>query len=508
MTRYLLIALLTIQIAVKSQTVPQGINYQAVIRNSAGSVATNSIVSLKFTFYNSSALTPVVYNETHVGLNTGPNGIVTCTIGMGTPSVGTFSNVAWKNGDVWYSLSMDLGNTTFYTQVGVAQKFMTVPYAFYAGMAPTTLSVSPTTGGTNLSSVGGNTVFIPTGITTVPPLSLNTTTGILTSGPSTNSVSLLSIPSSTLWANSGANLYPTVLSGNVGIGTNSPSHKLMVLESNANNANAAIYGGNNVVSPSNNSHGVYGVTNSTHTLSAGVYGQHLGNGSAIFGNKTTGTGNAGKFISTGSSINLEPAVYIENSNIGTVPALFVKSSNSGNTAAKFEGKVLGTNDIIIPATSNYKYSTPKTEFLSVSALAFNTEGLYDRGVISGAVYITNGSPGVQGNLYAPIQLPNTATITAMDLYVDDDDASLSVSYLQFWRQDGALGSAFGNPYIATTPGASLGTGSIEKMSSSLSTNNVVDNSQYCYFLRIGTYQSNPNLKIYKAVITYQIINTD
>ena len=113
--------------------VPQGINYQAVVRNNTGAILTSTTVNMKFELFNSSALLPV-YTEIHNSLSTGVTGVVTCTIGMGTTS-NTFSiDVNWAGGDVWYQAYLDIGSGM--VAVGAKQKFMTVPYAFYAKNVP------------------------------------------------------------------------------------------------------------------------------------------------------------------------------------------------------------------------------------------------------------------------------------------------------------------------------------------------------------------------------------
>ncbi len=167
-------------IIAKSQTVPQGINYQAVVRNNTGVVLISSTINMKFELFNS-ASGPVVYTETHNGLSTGLVGVVTCSIGMGTSS-NTFSvDVDWSSGDVWYQAYIDIGSGM--NTVGAKQKFMTVPYSFYSNKAgfanqvPVTstgsvLTIGTTTVPINLGSsyIGGNGISISgSTITAVTP---------------------------------------------------------------------------------------------------------------------------------------------------------------------------------------------------------------------------------------------------------------------------------------------------------------------------------------------------
>ncbi len=376
----LLLSLTFLSHFVYSQTVPLGINYQAVIRNNVGSVATNSIISLKFELYNTATATSFTYAETHINLNTGPMGVVTSNIGMGAPTTGySFNNVNWAGGDVWYQVSLNLGSG--FTPIGGKQKFMTVPYAFYAAKAPApTLTLT----GNVLSTLGGNSVIIPSGgsltstitgqglavvtptsgsvfnvsvptpslnfssnsltikqgafvsnaVTIAPTLSLNTSTGVLYSGVVSNSVSLFSLPTSTLWTQSGGSLYPNN-SVNVGIGTNTPLHKLHVNKSTSVDG-AAIFASN-----SDNGlecHGLKAFTTSNNTQSAALWGQNTGAGASLYAVKFSGlSGNAGRFILTPPSVsfNTDAAVYIEkNGNFGTdIPALL--SVTNGTAAAVY-----------------------------------------------------------------------------------------------------------------------------------------------------------------------------
>ena len=536
-------------------SVPQGINYQAVVRNNVGTILTNTVVGFKFDIYNSSSLGTPIYSELHATISTGSAGVATCTIGSGTPSSGSFfSNINWAGGDVWYQTYLIINSTTY--PIGFAQKFQTVPYAFYAGKAPSTFSLS----GNTLYSVGGSTVTLPTSTGTlsattptiigqglafvnpttannftvsVPSPTLNYTTGsntlsissgttisniiTLSSGvsitptitgqgiavvsPTTGNTFAVNVPSPTLsynstsqvltltqgssvtsqtltstltststtsmisilgtgiasvsptsgtsftvdvpipllsingntltivqgtntsnsvaipdilWKQTGNNLFPNNVSswigigtaapmgkldivatgsltsdlrisnnssttegpniflngankswsiigtnggsssgpnklvfrdytlaqdrmvidgaGNVGIGTVIPGNKLMVEENTTNNSNAAIFGLNNATSLSNNAHGVFGSSNSIHLLSAGVYGQSTGNGSAIFGEKTSGlSGSAGRFIlQTPNSSYIYPAVYVEKTGVSSPsPAFYAETNGTG-----------------------------------------------------------------------------------------------------------------------------------------------------------------------------------
>lgn len=110
---------------------PQGFNYQATVRNSAGALITNQNVLLKFNIMLNSQTSLPVYSETHQA-PTDDLGQVNLVIGTGTPSTGTFSTINWANGT--YYLGIELNTGSGYVVMGTTQ-LLSVPYAMYANTA-------------------------------------------------------------------------------------------------------------------------------------------------------------------------------------------------------------------------------------------------------------------------------------------------------------------------------------------------------------------------------------
>jgi hypothetical protein len=155
--------------------------------------------------------------------------------------------------------------------------------------------------------------------------------------------------------------------------------------------------------------------------------------------------------------------------------------------------------MLVPAT--------KTKTLSVSAVAFATEGAYNRSTLAGGIYITDGTAGTQGNLDAGVNLPDGAVVIGIDAYVLDNDgtAGRDISYAQLWRQDGAVGTSYGNAVMmAQTTGTSGASTVIQKISTTSISSPTIDNSNYCYYLRVGSFQNDVNLMLFKVVIKYAI----
>ena len=114
---------------------PQGFNYQATVRNSAGALITKQIVVFKFSIKQTSALGTSVYSETQYAT---PDdlGQVSLVVGAGSPSTtGTFATINWASGT--YYLAIELNTGDGFVAMGTTQ-LLSVPYAIYANSAGST----------------------------------------------------------------------------------------------------------------------------------------------------------------------------------------------------------------------------------------------------------------------------------------------------------------------------------------------------------------------------------
>ena len=112
---------------------PEGINYQAVIRNTSGALVTNANMAIRIQIKQNSATGTVVYAERQSVISS-QYGLVNFVIGQGTVLSGTFANINWSTGNYWVSLGVDFSNGTNYIDYG-SQRLMSVPYAMYAKTA-------------------------------------------------------------------------------------------------------------------------------------------------------------------------------------------------------------------------------------------------------------------------------------------------------------------------------------------------------------------------------------
>ena len=141
---------------------PQAVTLQSVLRDAAGRLVANRNVGVRITLRQTSAMGPVVYQETHTP-TTNQNGLYTVFFGQGTPTSGTFPGINWANGPFYATVEADPNGGNNYT-LTVNHPIVSVPYALYAEQAKEmqVLAYSNDT----LYLRGGNTttwVYLPAG---------------------------------------------------------------------------------------------------------------------------------------------------------------------------------------------------------------------------------------------------------------------------------------------------------------------------------------------------------
>ena len=133
-----------------AQSVPQGINYQALARDANGDVLMNQALTIQFSVISDITTSAVSWQETHT-VNTNDYGLYTAIIGGGTStSVGTsltFDVIDWGASNHLLKVEVDFGSG--YLDMGTTA-FMSVPYSIYsANPGPQGLQGVPGVDGTN-----------------------------------------------------------------------------------------------------------------------------------------------------------------------------------------------------------------------------------------------------------------------------------------------------------------------------------------------------------------------
>ena len=137
-------ALATLMVISLFGQAPQKMNYQAVVRNSAGNTEPNNTqVKLRFNIRDSIAGGPIVYTETQ-STATNQFGLVIVQIGQ----LGNLATVNWGSGPKFLEVDVDINNTGVFSSMGTSQ-LISVPYALYAAN-----SAAGSTGATGIGTVG------------------------------------------------------------------------------------------------------------------------------------------------------------------------------------------------------------------------------------------------------------------------------------------------------------------------------------------------------------------
>lgn len=118
--------------------VPQGINYQTIVRNNSGEVISNQNVSLRFSIRSGSPTGTISYSETH-NTSTNTQGIINLIVGQGAPTSGSFSNVNWSSASHFLTVELDPQGGANFQTMGTSQ-LMSVPYALSAGSTNTSMA--------------------------------------------------------------------------------------------------------------------------------------------------------------------------------------------------------------------------------------------------------------------------------------------------------------------------------------------------------------------------------
>jgi len=145
-----------------AQSVPQGINYQAVARDASGAVLMNQNLTIQFSVISDITTSAVSWQETHT-VTTNDYGLYTAIIGQGTStSVGssaTFDVVDWGASNHLLKVDVDYGGGIFVDMGTTA--FMSVPYSMNA---LNSTSQSLTISGDTIFISNGNFVILPSSV--------------------------------------------------------------------------------------------------------------------------------------------------------------------------------------------------------------------------------------------------------------------------------------------------------------------------------------------------------
>ena len=129
---YLLLASILLTTSIFAQA-PEGFNYQALARDSAGDIIVNTTIAVQFDLRETTAAGTIIYTET-LNPTTNGNGVFNLVMGQGTTTFGVFNTIDWASNSHFLEVSIDLENGTAYTSLGTSQ-LLSVPYALHSKTA-------------------------------------------------------------------------------------------------------------------------------------------------------------------------------------------------------------------------------------------------------------------------------------------------------------------------------------------------------------------------------------
>ena len=147
-----------------AQSVPQGINYQAVARDANGDVLMNQALTIQFSVISDITTSAVSWQETHT-VTTNDYGLYTAIIGGGASTSGgssaTFDVIDWGASNHLLKVEVDYGGGLI--DMGTTA-FMSVPYSMNAlSSTPQSLTIS----GDTLFISSGNYIILPSSAPTL-----------------------------------------------------------------------------------------------------------------------------------------------------------------------------------------------------------------------------------------------------------------------------------------------------------------------------------------------------
>jgi uncharacterized protein (TIGR02145 family) len=109
---------------------PDRISYQALVRNTSGSILANQSVGLRISILKGSILGTTLYSEAH-STKSNAQGIINIEIGLGTVLSGSIGSIYWGSDAYFIKTELDINGGSSYQLVNTVQ-ILSVPYSLYA----------------------------------------------------------------------------------------------------------------------------------------------------------------------------------------------------------------------------------------------------------------------------------------------------------------------------------------------------------------------------------------
>ncbi len=132
--------ILTVQWGI-SQSVPKGMNYQAVAHDETGNILANQKITLKILLHSSIDSEEGDYIEEHE-LTTNEFGLFNLIVGNGKAIAGTFDEVPWATKNIWMEVSTKSDKEQHFKVISDS-RLLAVPYAYHALTAEQVVEENP-----------------------------------------------------------------------------------------------------------------------------------------------------------------------------------------------------------------------------------------------------------------------------------------------------------------------------------------------------------------------------
>jgi hypothetical protein len=278
--------------------------------------------------------------------------------------------------------------------------------------------------------------------------------------------------------------------------------------------------------------GVRGFANGTTTgTNYGIYGSAQNGATNWAGYFASGN----VFIQNSLGIGISPAARLQVRGLtgsSSTSYAFRAENSLGNTLMVIRddgfvgigtttGYKLSVNGSVgIPSANTYRYNTPKTKKykVGVADLTSANPSVYDKrideGFSSGTVnglnqlWAATGTPGIVAYFVAPLHLPDSAIVTGLAAQLVKNGGSLQ-SVIEVYRTDGTgyLNNTAQLIATCTTVGSGGGVAYVNA-SSVNSSYNVIDNTNYYYFIRWSGEQGTQNVRFVNCTLNYQIYRSE
>jgi len=100
--------------------IPESFNYQAIPRSGSGAIYPEQLMNVRISILKDSPAGSSVYTETF-NTTTDSYGMINLELGLGTPSLGTFSSIDWTAGLYYLKVEIELSGSTEYRNIGTSQ---------------------------------------------------------------------------------------------------------------------------------------------------------------------------------------------------------------------------------------------------------------------------------------------------------------------------------------------------------------------------------------------------